>query len=190
MTRLRTFLLLVLISVIVTASIQLSEKITEQALPPDSSLSKDEIDYSIEDFNLSLLDKEGIMQYHLNAVSMLHYKKSDQTILKEPKLELLRTPGEQWQMLAREGQISPRGKDLLLQGKVSITRAATATQEALIMTTESLNISTSTNTVNTEDNIYLKGDGIKLQAKGLFIDINQELIQLLANVKVSYDPQR
>ena len=68
MTRLRTFLLLVLISVIVTASIQLSERITEQTLTTDINQIKDDVDYSIEDFKLSLIDNQGKMQYHLSLV--------------------------------------------------------------------------------------------------------------------------
>jgi lipopolysaccharide export system protein LptC len=189
MTRLRTFLLLVLISVIVTASIQLSERISERALPVDSSLLKDEVDYSIEDFTLSLIDSGGKMQYHLSATSMLHYKLSDQTQLQEPSLELQRSPGEQWKIQARGGQVSPRGEDLLLQGNVRIERSATETPEPFTMTTESLQISTTNNTVSTQDIIHLKGGGITMQATGMFADLDQDNIQLLAKVRVSYVPQ-
>jgi lipopolysaccharide export system protein LptC len=190
MTRLRTFLLLVLISVIVTASIQLSERITEQALPTDISQIKDDVDYSIEDFKLSLIDSQGKMQYHLSAASMLHYKQSDQTQLQEPSLELQRTAEEQWKIEARKGQVSPRGKDLSLQGMVRIERTATETLEPFTMTTESLQISTSKNTVSTEDSVHLEGSGISIRAKGMFADLDQDKIQLLANVRVSYVPQR
>ncbi len=190
MTRLRTFLLLVLISVIVTASIQLSEQISEQTLPSDISQVKDEVDYSIEDFKLSLIDTEGKMQYHLSATSMLHYKLSDQTRLEDPNLELLRTPAEHWKIYANKGQVSPRGQDVTLQGKVRIARSATPTLEPLTMSTESLHINTTDNTVSTADLIHLKGSGISVRAKGMFADLDQEKIQLLAQVRVSYEPQR
>ena len=188
MTRLRTFLLLVLIGVIVTAGIQFSEQITEQTVPYDIGQIKDEVDYSIEDFNLSLINKQGTMQYHLSAASMLHYKLSDQTRLLEPRLELLRTPGEHWKIHASKGQVSPRGKDVLFDGLVRIERSAARAQESFIMTTDSLHVNTVENTVSTEDSINLKGDGISMQARGMFADLDRDNIQLLAKVRVKYAP--
>jgi len=188
MTRLRTFLLLVLISLAATLSIQLTKKISEQALP-DSAKLQGEIDYSIENFNLTLMDKTGKMQYHLNADSMLHFKESDQTQLKKPNVELFRTADEHWQIKANGGNVSARGHQVLLNGNVVIKGTSGKQKEPLLITTESLKISPKNNTISTQDEIKLSGNGITIQAKGMLADMSNETIQLLARVRGSYAPQ-
>ncbi len=188
MTRLRTFLLLVLISLVATLSIQLTEKISEQALPDGAQL-KGEIDYSIENFNLTLIDKTGKMQYHLSADSMLHFEETDQTQLKKPNVELFRAADEHWQFKANGGNVGSRGHQVLLQGKVVIKGSSSEQKEPVIITTESLQISPKNNTISTHDEINLSGNGLSVQAKGMFVDMNDETIQLLARVRGSYAPQ-
>ena len=188
MTRLRTFLLLVLISLVVTVSIQLTEKISKQAIP-DNARMEGEIDYSIQHFNLTLMNKTGKMQYHLSADSMLHFKESDLTQLKKPNIEMFRTATEHWQIKANGGSINPDGDQVILKGQVEIKGSSDGQKNPLVITTESLQISPDKNTVSTRDNIKLSGHGVLIQARGMLANMNDETIQLLAKVRGSYAPQ-
>lgn len=186
MKRFRTFILLVFVSLTVTFSFQLTEMFSEKTIPSEHARIQDEVDYSIENFNLTILDKSGKMQYHLSAASMLHYKESDITRLKGPNIELFRTPQEHWKIQANEGNVSPAGKDVLLEGKVHLQRTTSAQQKPFIMTTETLTIRPDDNTVSTQDNIQLQGNGVLIKARGMFADLEQENFQLLSRVRGSY----
>ena len=186
MKRFRTFLLLVFVSLVVTFSFQITEMFSEKAIPSENARIQDEVDYSIENFSLAILDKSGKMQYHVNAISILHYKESDLTRLEGPHIELFRSPQEHWKIEAKCSNVSPGGKEVVLDGGVQIRRTTNDKQKPFIITTETLNINPDDNTISTQDNIQLQGNGISIKAKGMFANLGQETFQLLSGVRGSY----
>lgn len=187
MKRIHTFLLLLFISLIVTISVKLTEEFSRQSIPDNLRL-KGELDYSVENFNLAMMDKSGNVQYHLSASSMLHYRDTDTTRLDLPNVELFRQADEHWLIKANEGQVSAKGAEIILAGDVELKSEVSTQQQPFVITTEKLNIRPETNTVSTEDPIQFSGDGIKLSSTGMIADIEKETIKLLNKVRASYVP--
>lgn len=188
MTRIRTVLLLILISLIVTLSIQITEKFSSQPDTRTAQPRNSNIDYSIDNFTLTTMDIQGNTQYHLNAASMQHFQQSDETLLKSPTVNLHNQSGEQWLIRSKNGKVAAKGKSIMLTGKVAIERTATKQQKPLIITTESLLIVPDDNTISTRETITLTGDGITLQSKGMLTNIQTETINLLGKVRATYAP--
>ena len=188
MTKIRTFLLLILISLIVTLSVQLTEKFSDK--PEDfTPLQRNaNIDYSIDDFTLTSMDINGKTQYHLNASSMKHFQDTNETLVQAPSIELHNKSGHYWNIQAENGQVTEKSKSILLSGKVNIKRSATKQQKPFIITTESLLINAENNTVSTDETIQLVGDGISLKSKGMFTNLQTETIKFLSKVRGTYAP--
>jgi len=188
MTKIRTILLLILISLIVTLSIQITEKFSDQQSTGTTQQRDSNIDYSIDNFTLTTMNTLGNTQYHLNALSMQHFQQSDETILKMPSVTLHNKSGDQWLIHSKSGKVAPKGKNILLTGKVAIERAETKQKKPFIIITESLLIVPDDNTISTKDAITLTSDGITLQSKGMRANILTETITLLSKVRGSYAP--
>lgn len=190
MNRVRTILLLALISLIVPLSFQLTEKISDKPSAELIKKRKAKIDYSINNFTLISMNKQGNTQYHLSAESMVHFMESDETHVVEPRVTLNNQVEGNWIIQAKDGTVSSNGKNVLLQGKVKIQHGATKKQTPVTITTETLHINTENNTVSTKDNIKLEGNGLTLKAKGMLTELGQETIQLLAKVRGTYAPSQ
>jgi lipopolysaccharide export system protein LptC len=187
MKRIHTFLLLLLISVIVTISVKITEEFSRQSIPDNMRL-KGELDYSVENFSLAMMDKSGNVQYNLSADSMMHYRDTDTTRLDLPNIELFKKADEHWLIKANQGQVSTKGAEIVLSGDVELKSEVSTQQQPFIIMTENLNINPEKNTVSTKDQILFTGEGMKLSSTGMIADIENETIKLLNKVRASYVP--
>jgi len=188
MTRLRTILLLILISLMVTLSVQLTEQFSTQTINQADNSKAREVDYSIQNFNLTTMDTSGQTRYHLNAASMLHYQESDETSLEKLNIDLFREPRTHWNIQSSKGSVAAHGKSVDLSGKVVIKRGATPAQNELVITTSALHIDVEKNIVSTKQLIKLTSAGVNIQSKGLLANMNKQTINLLAKVRGTYAP--
>ena len=187
MKRIRNFLVLLLISLIVTISVKMTEEFSRQSIPDNMRL-KGELDYSVENFSLAMMDKSGNVQYHLSADSMLHYRDTDLTQLDLPNVELFKKTNEHWLIKANQGKVSAKGSEIILAGDVELKSEVSTQQQPFVITTDNLNIKPETNTVSTEDPIMFSGDGVELSSTGMIADLDKETIKLLDKVRASYVP--
>ncbi|NOY67610.1 MAG: LPS export ABC transporter periplasmic protein LptC [Gammaproteobacteria bacterium] len=188
MTRIRTFLVLILISLIVTLSIHLTEKFSDKVSTASPLQPNADVDYSIDDFTLTSMGLDGRTQYHMNASSMKHYQQSDEALLVTPEIKLHNEFGESWQVKAENGRVQGNNRSILLTGKVKLQQSATNQKKPFMITTESLLINIETNTISTNKIINLTGDGISLRSKGMFTNMQTETVKFLNKVRVTYAP--
>jgi len=186
MTRLRTILLLALISLIVTLSLQYTADIAN--IPTSKGdRSEDNVDYSINNFTLVSMNPQGQTQYHLSAETMKHFQSDDSTKLQNPRIELHDETKNKWVISALMGDVSPHGKTITFMKQVRITHSGKTDQDQLTINTESLTIKPEQHLVSTRKQIHLTGKGLSVKSNGLKANTQKGLIQLLSKVRGVYE---
>jgi len=185
MTRFRTFLLLAVISLIVTLSLQYTENISNKSASIQDKNEAD-VDYSIRDFTLVSMNPRGNILYHLSAASMKHYQSDDSTRLLKPRIELHDEKKNKWVVSALTGDVSTHGETIRFKQQVQLIHSGKTDQDQLTINTESLTIKPKQHLVSTQKKIQMTGKGLVIQSDGLKADTQKGLIQLLSKVRGVY----
>ena len=188
MKRFRIILILLAISLIVTISFKLTDILSTDVPALSVNLKHDTIDYSVDAFTLTTMDKTGNPQYHLTAEKMHHYQNSDITHVTTPSIEIYNAASGHWHIQATLGNITPRGKQVTLSGDVRITGKRPSSAGPITIKTASLTIEPERKIISTKDKISISSQGMNMQSKGMHADLNATTIELLSNVRGSYVP--
>ncbi len=104
------------------------------ALTPRGGLfdgdSRHEPDYTIENFTATEMNAQGERKHELRAARMVHYADDDTSDLTQPYLIQFPPGAAAVHTRADRGQISPNGKEILMQGNVRVTRGASGVDPA------------------------------------------------------------
>ena len=104
------------------------------ALTPRSGLfggePRHEPDYIIENFIATEMNAQGQRKHELRAAKLVHYADDDSADLTQPYLIQFPPDAAPVHTRAERGQVSPDGKEILMQGNVRVTRGASGTDPA------------------------------------------------------------
>lgn len=104
------------------------------ALTPRGGLfdgdSRHEPDYTIENFTATEMNAQGQRKHELRAAKMVHYADDDTSDLTQPYLIQFPPDAAPVHTRADRGQVSPNGKEILMQGNVRVTRGASGADPA------------------------------------------------------------
>ena len=104
------------------------------ALTPRANLfggdSRHDPDYTIENFTATEMDARGQRKHELRAIKLEHYADDDSADLTQPYLVQFAPDTAPVHTRADRGQLSPDGKEILMQGNVRVTRGASGTDPA------------------------------------------------------------
>mgnify|MGYP003409019213 CR=1 FL=1 len=104
------------------------------ALTPRSGLfdseNRHDPDYTIDNFTATEMNAQGQRKHELRATRMVHYADDDSADLTQPYLIQFSPDTAPVHTRADRGQLSPDGKEILMQGNVRVTRGASGTDPA------------------------------------------------------------
>jgi len=129
-------------------------------------------DYIIDQPHLRKLDKDGRLQYTLNATEIRHFPDDDSTDVGKPHLTYLHPEKPAVVMSGERAHVNKDGKQVDFYDNVHVERAATPTDEALVATMNVLTVLpddekafTKSPVLITQGKTWLKGVGMQVDNK-------------------------
>ena len=80
-------------------------------------------DFFLGEFELTSMDRAGVLRYRLVADGMTHYGDNETADVSAPRMTLFRPAGPPWQAQSAVGWVAADGEMVRLTGDVVITRA-------------------------------------------------------------------
>jgi lipopolysaccharide export system protein LptC len=145
-------------------------------------------DYFLENFSNTVMNARGTPFRRLSADRMLHFPDDDSTELTKPHLTLFQNEHPLWQVQSEQGWLSGDGKLLLLNGPVTIDRAAAGQIRPLHIVTRNLRVQPEEGYAETDERIAVTSLGSRLESKGIQVWFKEPAhLKFLANVKGRYE---
>ncbi|MEC9375850.1 MAG: LPS export ABC transporter periplasmic protein LptC [Pseudomonadota bacterium] len=143
--------------------------------------------YYLDTAEISGMGANGEILYQLTMDRASHVIADDSITMRE--VEMLYTPKELkgWKMSADEGRIPSDGSIIELFGNV-VVQSGEKNQIPTKITTEKMAINPSKNQARTNQDVIVDYDGRLVKAKGIEVDLNQNRLKLLSQVKGSFSP--
>jgi lipopolysaccharide export system protein LptC len=140
-----------------------------------------EPDFFIEDVISTMMDAEGKPLYRLQADVINHYPDDKSLALRAPHLEYYRQQLPPWTAQSEAGRIYDDGRQVFLDGKVTMHRPAEGKQPKTELQTRDLLILTEDNYAETDANVKITSGASELKGTGMRVYLDEGRLELLAN---------
>ena len=147
---------------------------TVQDLPPQG------VAMQLSNVHYEQIDQQGFKEWALDAQSAQMFEEEKKIALKSLKVIFFSGEDKGFTLVADHGELHTSSKDVTVSGNVVAT-----TDEGFQIETDSLQYSSQDRTISTTDNVTLRGKGMVMRGKGMVIDVENETLQLLEEVKAS-----
>lgn len=144
-------------------------------------------DYFMEDFEITTMNAKGQPSSLLVSEKMLHYPDDDSTELSKPLMTMYRDNGMPWKISADRGWVSANNELILLSGNVLIKRTSGPGNRPVELFTDRLRIHPKTDFAETDQPITMLSNKRRTTAIGMRAYIRLGQLQLLNDVRVTYD---
>ena len=158
--------------------------------PPETSAVMPEArhvpDFFLGEFELTSMDRAGVLRYRLVADGMTHYGDNDTADVSAPRMTLFRPSGPPWQARSAVGWVAADGEMVHLTGDVVITRAGKGGGPGLELRSEEMRMWPEKEYAETELPVTLRDALGVTQAVGLNADLKQDVVSLQSEVRGVY----
>ena len=134
-----------------------------------TGMSNREPDYFFEEFVATARDKQGKINYRLEAKRLEHFPYNSSMSLKKPYIELFNEKEQAWQTWAEQGVFFEKHQTVNLNGKVRIHRAADKVNSSVTLLTEAITIDMKRNIARTDSDVQITSGEDIISAKGMKI---------------------
>jgi lipopolysaccharide export system protein LptC len=190
-SNLKTYLLAI---VLAAASWWLAEvfRFEYKTYQAEVEAAKHSVDYFSTGYRRKDMNEQGVLKSELTAQSILHYSDDGVTHIKKPKL-ILYNPDKPaippWVVTADSGLLSGDGKNLLLNGKVTIDRSPAKGVRAVAIVTSNLHVQPKISYAESSEWTEIVTAPHRIEGVGLQLTFKRPLyVKLLSNVKSRYVP--
>ena len=147
------------------------------------------IDALMENFSATQMDAQGLPHFIVSAKQLHHYPEDDSTTLNEPVLTTISEDGVAIRATAKQGKISSKGDDVILQDNVEMQRDASTQQDRFSLKTEYLHMLPNQNLITTDRPVTLTDSHTKVNAIGMEMDFKLRTFKLRSHVRSVYAPK-
>lgn len=140
-------------------------------------------DYYLRGAEVSTMDENGRLLYRVNADTVLHFPDESVT-LDGVEVDYIDGP---WTLDARQGQIPPRQRRLVLSGDVQMQGRLRSGQQVRLNTSE-MDIAFDQRLIETNARVDMQSETIRATAVGMQTDLAGRELRLISQVKVRYEP--
>jgi lipopolysaccharide export system protein LptC len=152
-----------------------------------ASVSSSGPDSFVEDVDLTVMDELGYPKYRVKAKHMSHFPNEDILRLSQPDINITRTGGAVWQIVAERGETTTAGDQLWLLGAVDIRRPASVQNSAIHVVTSDLLIKPEDELAETDKAAAISGDRYRINAIGMKVYFRTGSLELLSRVRGTID---
>jgi len=144
-------------------------------------------DYFMEDFTITSMNEKGLPRSILVSRKMFHYPDDDSTELDNPFMTMINEIGKPWKIKADRGWVSSNNELILLSGNVRIDRVSGPNNRPVKLFTDKLRIHPESDFAETDQPVTMISNKRRTDAIGMRAYIREGKLQLLDNVRVSYE---
>lgn len=141
--------------------------------------------YYLEDFTLKAHNQSGQVKYSLQAKRLDHYEQDGISEIHQIHTELFNTNAN-WVVSATNAKLHKEKEIIEFYGDVYVQRLKSETQGEFNFKTEKLTLLTQQEIIQTDSDVLVKNNGTVLKSKGLIYNGQQGILELKADVKVTY----
>ena len=146
------------------------------------------IDYFSIGYSKKEMDDSGLVKNFLLADSMTHYSGDGTTHLEKPVMTLYNSRKAPWIIQSESGILMPDGENLLLNGKVYISRDAAEGINQFIVNTSALRVNLPTNYAETDEWTEIISPPHRTIGTGMKVTFIEPIhLKLLSKVKGRYE---
>jgi LPS export ABC transporter protein LptC len=168
------------------------EDYTTQSTQEDNEGASVLPDYYGEGLTNRTFDDNGELEQQFDAQRSVHYPSQRFTELTQPKVKTIADDGEIWLIQSLSGVHFEDEKKLILQQNVQISPAASSSlnspDDAAIIRTSKLTLFTQSKIAKTDQPVEVTTLSRRLDAVGMIINIDQQRVEFLSQVKAKYVP--
>ncbi|GAA5218875.1 LPS export ABC transporter periplasmic protein LptC [Corallincola platygyrae] len=145
-------------------------------------------DFTAKTLRSRSYDENGLLAHQIWASDMAHFSNNEFTSFKSPKV-VVYPNGKQagWTLNAEQGRL--RENQLILEQQVVIETQTEQNQTNTLLT-EYVEMDLASNEVSSDQPVTVKGPSYQLQGVGLRGNVEKEQIELLSDVKATYEPEK
>ena len=145
-------------------------------------------DYFSNGYSKWQMNEQGTLKSTLNADKIIHFSDDQTTRSTKPVMIFYNAKNPPWFIYAESGVLSADGKDLLLEGQVTIERSKTNKQSSLTIHTSMLKVQPDKNYAETKEWAEFVNPPNKTTGTGMNMTYIEPIhIEFLANVKGNYE---
>jgi lipopolysaccharide export system protein LptC len=152
--------------------------------------AKHSVDYFSSGYLRKDMNEQGVLKSELSAQGILHYSDDGVTHIDKPKLILYNpdnTAIPPWIVQSESGTLSADGKNLLLNGKVSIDRNAAAGVRQVNILTSNLHVQPKISYAESSEWSQIVTPPNRIEGVGIQITFKRPIhVELLSKVKSRY----
>lgn len=137
-------------------------------------------DFFLEDVISTMMDAEGKPRYRLTADIVNHYPDDKSVSLQAPRLEYYRPELPPWTAESESGRIYDKGRQVYLDGRVTMHRPAEGKRPATQLYTRDMLILTEDDYAETAAAVKIKSGESELKGIGMRVYLNEGRLELLA----------
>ena len=156
----------------------------EQQQAPIAGLDT-RFDYALQDFEMKFYDIEGRPSVYLNAPALTNDAVSGESKVSKPAFEVIHH-GNLWNIVAESATVAADHELIKLSGEVRMHRVATAQAGSLDINTSELTLEVTPKKANSDQAVRLVDGNDIMEAVGFRIDMIDNRLQLLDQVKLTY----
>lgn len=163
-------------TILLVLTITLSEK--EPSKPPPAPENPQGADIIINKFEYTSTNAQGVTEWKLTSDSASYFQDNKMVGFKKVYAVFYSKDGRILTMQADNGTLNTAAKDFELSGNVVGTSS-----DGYTFRTDSLTYTAEKNQARTDKKVYLDSPQFKLEGKGMVLDVKEQKIFLVSNVK-------
>lgn len=172
------------------------EDYTAQTIQEDSEDASLLPDYYGEGLKNKIFSETGQLKNEFDALSSTHYPAQRYTDLIQPKVKAVAKNGEEWVIKSLSGRHFENDQKIVLTQEVLISPSTAASfasglskdEEAATIRTSKLTLFTQTKIAETDQPVEVISPNGRIDAVGMIINIDQQRVEFLSQVKAKYVP--
>ncbi|MGI0115631.1 LPS export ABC transporter periplasmic protein LptC [Zooshikella sp. RANM57] len=157
-----------------------SDKKEDAAISPD---------FFMESPVITQYTTQGERDYIVVAEKVSHFPHNDISLIDQPDILITRKQSSDWHTTSRQGRILPGGDVMELWDNVVVREQKTTGNPGMIITTEFLTVYADQNQAKTKRPVTIKTVNSVVNAVGMNAYLDEERVELLSNVRGTYEVQ-
>ncbi|MCL6415230.1 LPS export ABC transporter periplasmic protein LptC [Aestuariirhabdus sp. Z084] len=147
---------------------------------------RQEVDFYLDNAQVTRFNELGKPDHRLKAERVNHFPHNDTTMIREPRVILIRDMGERL-ISARSGKLLPGNEDLELWDDVSMTMLSREGLETGRLDTDFITLYSEQQLAETNRPVVITSPEGITHAVGMKAHLNQDRVQLQSNVRGIYE---
>ena len=179
MKRIRYILLAVSSLVFILVMVALVRNfLTPRDLKPLENLPPQGVNMQINDIHYEQTNQDAFKEWELDAQSAQYYKDEDKFVLQSLEVTFFSNKGKIYTLTAERGEFYTESKDIKVSGNV-----VAVTDEGYHIQTDSFLYSAGERKIVSDDEVTLSSKKMIMSGKGMVIDLNEERLYILKEVR-------